>query len=135
MELPQSRRVGLGAGEKRSSSKGGVKTDGSGSENGVGVRSKEGRHTDKVMRERGIGKRIYRYRGTRGEVEMPSGGGSKDGAIRDFKECGWEGRVRCTGVQVENMLEEAGTCKCGGAARITDSRVSRKIRRQHGSEA
>ena len=65
--------MGLGAGEKRSSSKGGVKTDGSGSENGVGVRSKEGRHTDKVMRERGIGKRIHRYRRTRGEVEMPSG--------------------------------------------------------------
>ena len=127
MELPQSRRVGLGAGEKRSSSKGGVKTDGSGSENGVGVRSKEGRHTDKVMRERGIGKRIYRYRGTRGEVEMPSGGGSKDGAIRDFKECGWEGRVRC--VQVENRLEEAGTHKYGGTARIADSRVSRKIGR------
>jgi hypothetical protein len=119
--------VGLGAGEKRSSSKGGVKTDGSGSENGVGVRSKEGRHTDKVMRERGIGKRIYRYRRTRGEVEIPSGGGSKDGAIRDFKKCGWEGRVRC--VQVKNRLEEAGTYKYGGTARITDSRVSRKIGR------
>jgi hypothetical protein len=93
----------------------------------MGVRSKEGRHADKVMRERGIGKRICRCRRTRGEVEMPSGGGSEDGAIRDFKECGWEGRVRR--VQVENRLEEAGTHKCGGAARITDSRVSRKIGR------
>ena len=120
MELPQSRRVGLGAGEKRSSSKGGVKTDGSGSENGVGVRSKEGRHTDKVMRERGIGKRIYRYRGTRGEVEMPSGGGSKDGAIRDFKECGWEGRVRC--VQVENRLEVQPESQIAGSVeRLEDS--------------
>ena len=51
--------MGLGAGEERSSSKGGVKTDGSGSENGVGVRSKEGRHTDKVMRESGMSGREY----------------------------------------------------------------------------
>jgi hypothetical protein len=68
----------------------------------VGIRSKEGRHTDKVVRERGVGKRIYRHRRTRGEVEITSGGGSKDGAIRDFKECRWKGRVRC--VQVKNRL-------------------------------
>ena len=51
----------------------------------MGIRSEEGRHTDKVMRERRVGKGVYRYRRTRGEVEITSGGGSKDGAIRDFK--------------------------------------------------
>jgi hypothetical protein len=48
-------------------------------------------------------------------VEITSGGGSKDGAIRDFKECRWKGRVRCT--QVKTRLEEAGAFKHGRAAR------------------
>ena len=61
----------------------------------MGIRSEEGGHTDKVMRERRVGKGACRYRRTRGEVEITSGGGSKDGAIRDFKECGRKGRVRC----------------------------------------
>jgi hypothetical protein len=91
----------------------------------VGIRSKEGRHTDEVMRERDVGKRIHRCRRTRGEVEITSGGDSKDGAIRDFKECRWKGRVRCA--QVKNRLEEAGAHKHGRAARITDGMVRRKV--------